>query len=283
MLQFLTNIFQKKQINLFAPIPLSACEIRKQYLLDRENIHSGTVIMLAIPYFTEACLDPNRNLSAYAVAKDYHLFYKELFDELIPLLKEQFPGESFAGFADHSPIAELQAAAMAGLGVIGKNGLLITESYSSYVFLGEIITSIELDVPVKAIQACIGCGKCQKACPIPVIGTCLSSLTQKKGQLTTEEASAILRYQTVWGCDICQEVCPYTKNAITEKTIFSKIPFFSQDTISHLTLELLDNMSDEEFAKRAYSWRGRDTIRRNLLIVKEQGQESVRKGDPCST
>ena len=270
MLSFLTDFFQKRHIFLFSAIKLSDCEIRKPYLLERENISSGTVIMLAIPYFTRAALSPDRNLSAYAVPRDYHGFFKELFAELLPILRKKWPAESFAGFADHSPIAELQAAAHAGLGVIGRNSLLLTEPYSSYVFLGELITTAELPTVFYPIKPCSGCGECLRACPMEKIGGCLSALTQKKGDLTDSEKENLLRFGSVWGCDVCQEVCPYTKRAMESGTIFSPIPYFQEQLLPHLTIGRLDRMSDPEFEMRAYAWRGRDTIRRNLELFEER-------------
>ncbi len=281
MFSFLTEFFQKKKIDLFAPIPLSACEIRKSYLLEHEGIEKGTVIMLAVPYLTEACLDPDRNISAYAVSRDYHGFYRALFDELLPLLRERYPNERFAGFADHSPIAELQSAARAGLGVIGQNGLLITDRYSSYVFLGEIITTAEIPCSAGEIRSCSGCGKCRRECPMGQIGTCLSALTQKKGVLTESEQAFILRFGSAWGCDICQEVCPHTQQAIRNGTIFSPIPYFAQDTVSHLTAQTVRSMDDASFASRAYAWRGRETILRNLQLL-ENAEKERQKGEPCS-
>lgn len=278
MLQFLSGYFSDRQIDLFAPISLSDCEIRKGYLLEREGIAEGTVIMIAIPYFTKACLSKERNLSAYAVSRDYHGFYREFFNDLLPILREKYPTERFAGFADHSPIAELQAAAEAGLGVIGKNGLLITEKYSSYVFLGELITSAKLPAKKQEIKRCIGCEKCMQSCPMPQIGSCLSALTQKKGDLTEEEKKTLLQYGSVWGCDLCQEVCPYTQKAIREGSIFSPIPYFEKDAIPCLTTDILNQMDEPTFLSRAYSWRGRETIARNLNLF-----ESGRKGgkDEC--
>ena len=270
MLKFLSEYFTTRQIDLFAPIPLSECEIRKPYLLEREEIRDGTAILIAIPYFTQACLTPGRNLSAYAVPRDYHGFFRTLFEELLPLLRKKYPQEKFAGFADHSPIAELHAAARAGLGILGKNGLLITEKYSSYVFLGELITSAVLPAQTKPITFCPNCGKCRSACPMEQIGTCLSALTQQKGELTETERKNLLAFGSVWGCDLCQEVCPYTQKAIQKGTVFSPIPYFQIDCIPHLTREFLDEMSEEQFAARAYSWRGKDTIRRNLTLMEEQ-------------
>ncbi len=275
MLNFLAEYFSEHHIDLYAPIPLSECEVRKPYLLEREGISDGTAILIAVPYFTRACLSPERNVSAYAVSRDYHGFFNALFADLLPILRQKYPHEKFAGFADHSPIAELQAAAQAGLGVIGQNSLLITEKYSSYVFLGELITSAVLPAKTQAVASCMGCGACRKNCPMGEIGTCLSALTQKKGDFTSEEVGHFLHYSSAWGCDLCQEVCPYTKKAIQTGSIFSKIPYFQECAIPHLTLKILDEMTDEEFARRAYSWRGKATIRRNLELM----EEHLKKGE----
>ena len=279
MFSFLCRFFEKKSIDCFAPIPLRACRIIKPYLLERAGITDGTVVVLAIPYFSRVCTNPDRNLSAYAVSKDYHGFFKSLFDELLPALQAAFPHHRFAGFADHSPIAEVEAASAAGLGKIGRNHLLITPKYSSYVFLGELITDAVIPCQVRPISYCENCGACKKRCPAPTIGTCLSALTQKKGILTAAEEEQILAYRSVWGCDICQEVCLHTKMAIQNGSIFSPIPYFEEQTLPHLTVQALRDMSEEDFEKRAYSWRGRTVIERNLKLF----EQNEGKGDikPC--
>ena len=274
MFSFLFDFFQKNAIDCYAPIPLSACTVTRRYLLERHGIgDSGTAVMIALPYYTHACDDPARNLSAYATSRDYHGFFRDFFERLIPALEAKFPAYRFAGFADHSPIDERDAAVRAGLGVIGKNGLLLTERYSSYVFLGELITDAPLACEAHPIRTCEDCGACQRACPIDTCGGCLSALTQKKGELTETEAQNVLKYRSVWGCDICQEVCPHTRRAKNAGTIYSPIPYFHEQTIPTLTSEILDRMSDEEFSSRAFSWRGRETIRRNLLLF-----EAAKKG-----
>ncbi|MBQ7347975.1 MAG: epoxyqueuosine reductase [Clostridia bacterium] len=276
MFAFLSDFFEKKLIDCWAPVPLSACRVTKPYLLERANISDGTVIIIAVPYFTKACADKQRNISAYAVSKNYHDFFINLFDELILLLQANFPNQTFASFADHSPIAEIEAAALAGLGVIGQNHLLLTPKYSSYIFLGEIITDAILPCDTQKIQGCENCGACQKSCPMEDCGTCLSALTQKKGELSEREAACIVKYGSAWGCDICQEVCPHTKRALKSGSIFTPIPYFYEDNISHLTTLALDAMSDEAFVTRAFSWRGRNTVRRNLLLLENHFKE---KGD----
>jgi len=254
-------------IDCFAPIPLSACKLQKPYLLEREKILNGTAILFAVPYYTSGCQEDTRNLSAYAVSRDYHIYFRELFDELLPQLHARFPEHRFAGFADHSPIDEVDAAARACLGVIGENDLLITRKYSSYVFLGEIVTDAILDCTVQEPMHCAACGLCKKACPKEKIGSCLSALTQKRGELTKAETEALLTYQTVWGCDLCQEVCPYTKQAICNQTIETPIDFFKADRIPTLDSQVLSQMSEAEFSKRAYAWRGKAPIERNLKAI----------------
>ena len=269
MLAFLQNFFTKHHLDCTAAIRLSDCRIERPYLLERVGISDGTAILIAVPYHTAACDDRERNISAYAVPRDYHGYFKMLFDELIPSLEKAFPEHKFAGFADHSPIAEVEASAKAGLGIIGKNHLLITEKYSSYIFLGEVITNALLPCKTEEKRFCEDCGACLAACPMNEIGTCLSALTQKKGELTNEEEATLRRYGSAWGCDLCQEICPHTKAAKHNGTLHSPIPYFSEATIPVLTLEALDNMDDETFATRAYAWRGRPTIRRNLCILKD--------------
>lgn len=272
MFEKLLNFLQKKKIDLVGTLPLSACRIIRPHLLERANISSGTVFMLAVPYRTPACDEPSRTISAYAVSRDYHLFFEELFDELLPYLAEKFPNNRFAAFADHSPISELHAAARAGLGVIGKNGLLLTEKYGSYVFLGEVVTDMEIPCEVKEVKFCPDCGACADACPASVGDkkVCLSALSQKKGALSEEEEKILLTTNTVWGCDRCQECCPYNKRAKEAGSIYSPIPFFYENTLSSPSAEEIENMSDEEFAQRAYSWRGHETILRNLRM-REKG------------
>lgn len=279
MFAFLSKILQNNNIDLFAPLPLSECRIIKPYLLEREGISDGTVVMMAVPYFSDACTDPLRNLSAYAVGRDYHLFFQNLFGELLPALKERFPDCRFAGFADHSPIAEVEAAARAGLGVIGKNRLLITEKYASYVFLASVFTDAKIPCIPRKIDHCMGCGACQRLCPAGKEGPCLSALTQKKGELTPGEQKSLIASGMAWGCDICQEVCPHTKQAIAKGTLFSPVPFFREATLPCLTLDVLKKMSREDFEARAYAWRKRETIERNLKLLEQQGKEKT----PCSS
>ena len=267
MTEKILNILKENGVKIAAPIALSNCDIVREHKLKRVGFNeydSLFAVIIAVPYLTP---QKSRNISAYAVPRDYHLYFKELFSSIIPILEATFPGKHFVGFADDSPINERDAAAKAGMGIIGDNGMLITEKYSSYVFLGEIITDLPLECEIKPIKHCQGCGKCKEVCPISECGQCLSALTQKKGELTVEEMAIIKKYGYAWGCDKCQEVCPHTLRAIKNATIYTDIDFFKKDTIPTLSSAILDAMSDEDFEKRAYSWRKRETVKRNLDLL----------------
>ena len=269
MFNLISALLHECDIELFGKISLEDCRIIKPYLLERTGISSGTAIVIAAPYFV--CDGNGGNISKYAVSKDYHLFYKELFDKIVPALEKAYPDNKFAGFADHSPIDEIEAAAKCGLGVIGKHGLLITEKYSSFVFLATLFTDVHLECEVHEIRDCEDCGLCKRACPVALDKSeCLSARTQKKGELSTTDIELMKKHGTVWGCDICQNACPHTQKAIESGTIFSKIPFFNEVRTPFLTYDIIEKMSEEDFKSRSYSWRGREVVLRNLKATSEE-------------
>jgi epoxyqueuosine reductase QueG len=96
-------------------------------------------------------------------------------------------------------------------------------------------------------------------------------LTQKKGDLTNEEAHALRKGNLVWGCDACQLACPFNQKVLAQKKD-TPIPYFREERISKLTTELLLSMSDEEFASRAFSWRGKAVILRNTSLFESSAE-----------
>lgn len=237
-------------------------EINSRLIL-REGLTPRSVIMFLVPYFA----GPTENLSVYAAGPDYHNVIKRITDRVISAIKKCIPEAKAVGFGDHSPIDERHAALSAGLGILGKNGLIINNVYGSYVFIGDIITDIPpedvgCDAPVE-VSVCENCGLCQSACPTGILrgesSECLSAITQTKGELTNEQIALMRKYNTCWGCDICSAVCPHNRDVRT-----TPIEDFYEGRIARLTKEVVEGMSDEEFSSRAFAWRGRKTVLRNL-------------------
>ncbi len=250
-----------------APIKYSDCRVINPRLASRLDFEPKSVCIGLLPYYTKYCDSP-RSVSAYALAYDYHKLIDALAQRVLQIAKETIPDSHFAVFGDHSPIDEKDAAAKAGLGIIGTHSLLITPKYSSFVFLFELITDIECDADPKEIKHCENCGLCTLACPTFLAGNgmCVSAISQKKGDLNLFEANAILKARTVWGCDICQLACPHTKKAIENKTIYTNIDWFTQNVLPYPTEETVDSA---DFEMRAYAWRGKSTILRNISLMNQ--------------
>lgn len=224
--------------------------------------NAKSVIVACFPYLLEKSEYQNSNLSKYAVVTDYHSVAMKRLESAVSGLKALYPEHEFAAFADNSPIPEVRAACLAGLGVRGMNSLLITEKYGSFVFIGEIVTSLELETAEGEEKPCIGCGRCLEACPTSAIGEksfdksrCLSEITQKKGTLSSEEEQLMKDCGCVWGCDICQDVCPMNKNAVV-----TQIEEFLSSPVARIS-------SGCSLDGRAYEWRGRKVIERNIAVL----------------
>lgn len=257
----LSDVFSEMKIEYFAVLPISECRVVKPHLLKRLDFEPKCVIFYLLPYYVGGA----RRVSEYAAARDYHILLSEVGGAVCGRLS--LMGASGHSFGDHSPFDERDAAARGGLGILGKNGLLINEKYGTYVFIGEVLTDAELPLTplLSEARTCSACGKCRAACPKSVTGECLSAITQKKGELSATECELIRRFDTVWGCDICQKVCPHNLGAAR-----TPLDFFLHERIDAPTLRDIEKMSDEEFSRRAYSWRGRDVIVRNFKILDEE-------------
>ncbi len=273
----LTEQMARAGIADYRAIPFSACRVTFPELLSRTpELTPRSVLLYAVPYF----VGDAENLSDYAAAEDYHLFFRDLSRELIEELRREHPEAAAVAYVDHSPIDERDAAARAGLGIIGRHGLLIHPLYASFVYVGEIVTDLDVSLLPRAVEPselrfCEDCGACRRACPTGILrgeagSDCLSAITQRKGELGDAELDLMYRCKTVWGCDLCQLACPHTKRAIRENTVKTPIPFFQSNRTSRLTYREVAEMPKEAFSRRAYAWRGRKTILRNLLAYEQR-------------
>lgn len=228
-----------------------------------------TILVGAFPYYAG---DTPGNLSLYCRGEDYHLVLGRRLQTIVDTLVQQHPDHHFIPGADNNPVPELAAAELAGVGWRGRHGLRIVPPYGSYVFLGTILTDLDVSQtgPSPGTLCGVHCRACQKACPTGALtdtgcdlSKCLSELTQKKGDLSPEVAAQIIHSPTVWGCDLCQRACPHNKQAA-----LTPLPEFREDLLPSLTLEDLEGLSNKAFrrqyAARAFSWRGIAPLKRNL-------------------
>lgn len=170
-------------------------------------------------------------IAKYAQGHDYHHWFLQKLDDLCKELKSQFPGEDFVAMTDSAPIMERNWAYESGLGWFGKNSCLINKDYGSFHFLGEIVTSLELQARKDLHHdLCGSCTKCIDACPTMAIeegkkidaNKCISYWTIETRKTPPK---SIINNFTNWlfGCDICQDVCPWNiKNFKLTKNINNK-------------------------------------------------------------
>ena len=181
-----------------------------------------TVISVALNYYPEQKLPPEApHIAYYAYGKDYHFVIKEMLNELWSAVTGQTDTGTARFFTDSAPILERYWAWKAGLGWIGKNTNLIIPGKGSFFFLGEIVTTLEADhydTPQK--NRCGSCSRCLEACPTGALEgpchlnarKCLSYLTiENRGEIPAEQAVRL--GSRLYGCDTCQEVCPWNRFA----------------------------------------------------------------------
>lgn len=227
---------------------------------------ASTILVFLFPYAVEK--KRPKNISRYAAVCDYHPVILNRLQNAAAALQNAFAPYRFEAFCDNSPIYEVDAAVRAGLGVRGENNLLITEKYGSFVFIGEIVTNLNLNAVDSVDNGCLQCGACRKHCPTGYLQknaaapcSCLSAITQQKKPLTGKEEALLQRGGSVWGCDICQEVCPMN----------SCVTFAAQKEFSESYRK--EYQIGENAENRAYNWRGPEIIVRNARLLARKKQQ----------
>jgi epoxyqueuosine reductase len=237
-----------------------------------------SIIVCAFPYYIGE--KENSNLSKYCYGKDYHIVAKDILQTICNYLVTEINGFEYKIFVDNGPLVDRHLAYLSGIGYFGINNNIITDEYGSYVFIGYIINNYEFHSDEPLPKTCVKCGKCVEYCPgNALLGSfemnpkrCLSYLTQKKEELSKEELKILKSGDKVFGCDICQDVCPHNKNILK-----TNIQEFMENIINRLDYNEISDISNKEFKRRygdrAFSWRGKNIIKRNMELLNKESDD----------
>lgn len=239
-----------------------------------------SVISVLLNYFPEENLPDENNfkIAKYAYGKDYHLVIQDRLNLLIEEIKVRAGEFQARAFTDSAPVMDKAWAERAGLGWIGKNTCLIHPKLGSFVFIGEIITDLELEYDQHQVNdLCGGCTRCIEACPTGAIiaprmldaRKCISYYTiEYRGELPTPEKDNFKDW--IFGCDICQDVCPWNRQAKAN----SEDTFRPDQALREMTKTRWEQLTPEQFndlfresAVKRTKFTG---LKRNILFLKNE-------------
>ncbi len=206
--------------------------------------------------------NPTQKIASYTVGfddQDYHYWIKEKLDFIGNYLKEKHPKLEYQISLDIHPVLERDLAQRAGLGWFGKNSMLINKSFGSYQLIGSLLLNQKLEVASREIEVdhCGNCTRCIDACPTKAIlpgrrtidsSLCISTFTIETFKDEAAPAGYPVESQEVFGCDICQEVCPWNRKplSVTSPLQESKlVSFFNRDL--NLIIQDIESMSNKGF------------------------------------
>ncbi len=265
-----TNKFYAKSLD--CPLNLTK-EMLLNQVCDKQVENTKTVISVAMNYRHEK---DNENLSSCeaifsssSFGTDYHILMKEKLSSLASFLKEKYNINAHIQ-VDNGNFDDRYWAYKSGLGAVGKNGMIIHEKYGSFIFLGELFIDKHIKSEKFEHKTCLGCNECIRKCPTNAIKNgnmnienkrCLSYLSQAKEVIPAELGS---KMQLLYGCDICNEVCPHN---LMSYEINREV----KDELATVDLLRFVKISNKEFSKTyghlAGSWRGKLVLVRNALWI----------------
>ncbi|MGT2756430.1 tRNA epoxyqueuosine(34) reductase QueG [Streptococcus ovuberis] len=236
-----------------------------------------TIISIAVAYPHKLPIHPPK--TAYKRGKftpnswglDYHYVLQEKLDKLARGIEALTADFEYKGMVDTGALVDTAVARRAGIGFIGKNGLVISKEFGSYMFLGELITNLDIAPDQPVDYDCGDCTRCLDACPTSCLigdGTmnarrCLSFQTQDKGMMDLEFRKKIKT--VIYGCDICQICCPYNKG-INNPLATEIDPELAHPKLLPF-LELSNGDFKAKFGHIAGAWRGKNILQRNVIIA----------------
>ncbi|SJZ32533.1 tRNA epoxyqueuosine(34) reductase QueG [Selenihalanaerobacter shriftii] len=238
-----------------------------------------TVIVCAISYKVELEDDEQSNsglrgkLSRFAWGQDYHRVLGDKLDQLIDFLHTKSDQVQAKKFVDTGPTVDRALARRSGIGWQGKNCSIINPEYGSWIFIGGVITNLELEIDSELEKECGECRECIESCPTGALkddytldsNRCLGYITLSKGYLDEKDRKKI--GTRLWGCDTCQEVCCHNQEVKS-----GNHPEFLPQTIEaypHLPslLKLTNKEYKEKFMPTPMNWRGKRSIQRNAAVI----------------
>lgn len=227
-----------------------------------------TIISIAFPYNYGIHSNNKPYFSMYTLGADYHKVVTKYL-QMIGTYIEGFGGK-VKYFVDSNALPERYIANKAGIGFIGKNNMLITEKYGSFVFLGEIITNLYIKPDIKMQSKCNACLKCIESCPSKAINLyntnaniCLSYITQKKH---LDDFWLNKLEGRLFGCDTCQIVCPFNKDiSISLLKEFKPMDYMKQVNEKEL-ININNEIFNEKYKNTSCGWRGKNILQRNAMI-----------------
>lgn len=260
-----------------------------------------TIIVVGISYYVkEEDIEGELRTKLYGKisrsswGKDYHNVLRDKMKNLSEYIAKHKNDFEYDYYVDTGPLVDRHLAYKAGLGWYGQNNCIISESHGSWFVIGYILSNLELDtenndsilfdgldsnkislcetISKQKESSCRDCNKCIKACPTNAImgnyqynsKLCISYLTQTKDDIDYKLREKM--GNSLYGCDICQSVCPYNKDKITShKDFIPKIDICKPDLLE--ILKLSNRQFKKKFGHTALSWRGNKIIKRNVLIA----------------
>jgi epoxyqueuosine reductase len=238
-----------------------------------------TVITLAYPYPSRK----PRTIDGFTVSRysqpgelDYHVRLKDLCGALLSDVKDAYPESHSRVCVDSAPLLERSYGCSAGVGFVGKNNMLIIPGYGSYFYLAEILTTVPIDTPsVEIIEnRCGSCTLCVESCPTGALekpfyldaSKCLSYLSiEDKREI--DRKTSIRMGDCFFGCDRCQEVCPFNEEEDSTQIFLPSTGEF---------LEMEDDEFKKRFGNTAFARAGLEKLKMNIQGVRSQSETHFR-------
>lgn len=256
-----------------------SCGFENQDVDRRYDVQAQTMIAIAIAYppYQAVTTKYEARFCAASVGEDYHTILQEKLQQLGNYLLELFPDSHYELAVDTGDWSDREIAVQCNLGWIGKNSNLITAEYGSFVYLGEILWDVPLDIKQEVAQdKCGDCKRCVLACPAQAIDDmrrmvdttrCLAYKTLDKKYPNEETIRQIAKNGYIYGCDVCQLVCPHNQGLVNDR----HSAWQTNRELAACDVRELLKMSNREFKEKystiSGSWRGKGVLVRNGIWI----------------